>query len=183
VRPVRRFTNPPWYETRPYRNSRASIASAWYASAWFTNGSCLLNASNALHGGSRSFLSSFALMSSGKSSEAVGKRRSRAFVSLVLRLAEYELPAIGVVAEIQPVVAVPVGLSAGNGIPGGARIHAANQNVGLVSPPFIDELRHSFPVVRARASILETWLLLLRSRKAGVWFGLSPPAPLLAYQQ
>src|SRR5208282_5565918 len=29
VRPVCRFTNPPWYERRPYRNSRANIASAW----------------------------------------------------------------------------------------------------------------------------------------------------------
>src|SRR5208337_903634 len=78
VRPVRRFRNPPWYESCPYRNSRASIASAWYASVWFTNGSCRSNASNALHGGSLSFLSSFALMSSGKSSGAVGKRKSRA---------------------------------------------------------------------------------------------------------
>ena len=77
VRPVRRFTNPPWYESRPYRNSRASIANAWYARVWFTKGSCRSNASNALHGGSLSFLSSFALMSSGKSSGAVGKRKSR----------------------------------------------------------------------------------------------------------
>jgi hypothetical protein len=29
VRPVRRFKNPPWYESRPYRKRRASIASAW----------------------------------------------------------------------------------------------------------------------------------------------------------
>jgi hypothetical protein len=43
VRPVRRFTNPPGHERRPYRNGRASIARTWYASVWFTNGSCRCN--------------------------------------------------------------------------------------------------------------------------------------------
>ena len=39
--PLTKLTNPPWYETVPYRNNRPSKASACCARSWFTNGSCL----------------------------------------------------------------------------------------------------------------------------------------------
>jgi len=110
---VLRFTNPPWYESRPYRNSRASIARAWYAEVWFTKkASCRSNASNALHDGSLSFLSSFALISSGKILKPSQPQVLR-FVSVVSGWPSNELATIGVVAQIQPVAAVPVGLSCG----------------------------------------------------------------------
>ena len=54
------------------------------------------------------------------------------FVPLVFRLAQHELTAIGVVTEIQPIVAIPVGVRAGHRIAGWTRIHAANQNVGFL---------------------------------------------------
>jgi hypothetical protein len=46
--PLVKLTNPPWYETVPYRNNRPSKASACCARVWFTNGSCFSNASAAL---------------------------------------------------------------------------------------------------------------------------------------
>jgi hypothetical protein len=74
-------------------------------------------------------------MSSGKSSGAVGKRESR---GLFLWFSGGPSPIwpLGVVAKIQPLMAIPVGWATSHCVPGSTSIHAADENVGFVSPGF-----------------------------------------------
>jgi len=55
----------------------------------------------------------------------------------VLRLAQHELTCVGVVADVQPVVALPVRSAIRDSTPSFARIHTPNDDVRLFPPSLI----------------------------------------------
>jgi hypothetical protein len=56
-----------------------------------------------------------------------------------------ELAALGVIAEIEPIKAIPESLRSGHRVPGSPRIHTSDENVRFMSSAFIHEGGYSFP--------------------------------------